>query len=43
MRRALSEFVIEPLKTTIPTCADILAHNLFIKGNVDTGFIERNF
>jgi acetyl-CoA carboxylase biotin carboxylase subunit len=43
MRRALSEFVIEPLKTTIPSCADILAHNLFIKGNVDTGFIERNF
>ncbi len=42
-KRALSEFVIEPLKTTIPACLDILSHNLFVKGTVDTGFIERNF
>jgi acetyl-CoA carboxylase biotin carboxylase subunit len=42
-RRALSEFIIEPLKTTIPACLDILSHNLFVKGTVDTGFIERNF
>lgn len=42
MRRALGEFTIEPLKTTIPVCSDILSHNLFIKGKVDTGFIERN-
>jgi acetyl-CoA carboxylase biotin carboxylase subunit len=43
MKRALAEFVIEPIKTTIPTCQDILSHNLFIKNKVDTGFIERNF
>ncbi len=42
-RRALSEFIIEPLKTTIPACLDILSHNLFVKGTVDTSFIERNF
>jgi len=43
MRRALREFVIEPIKTTIPACLDILSHNLFVKGKVDTGFVERNF
>ncbi len=43
MRRALQEFVIEPVKTTIPACLDILSHNLFVKGKVDTGFVERNF
>ncbi len=43
MKRALGEFVIEPIKTTIPACLKILSHNLFIKSEVDTGFIERNF
>ncbi|MBN2136560.1 MAG: acetyl-CoA carboxylase biotin carboxylase subunit [Sedimentisphaerales bacterium] len=43
MRRALQEFVIEPIKTTIPACLDILSHNLFVKNKIDTGFIERNF
>ncbi len=42
MRRALQEFVIEPVKTTIPACLDILSHNLFVKGKVDTGFVERS-
>ena len=43
MRRALQEFVIQPVKTTIPACLDILSHNLFVKGKIDTGFVERNF
>jgi acetyl-CoA carboxylase biotin carboxylase subunit len=43
MRRALSEFVIEPIKTTIPACLSILTHNLFVKSKVDTEFVERNF
>lgn len=43
MRRALREFVIEPIKTTIPACLEILSHNLFVKNKVDTGFVERNF
>ena len=43
MQRALREFVIEPIKTTIPACLDILSHNLFVKNKIDTGFVERNF
>ncbi len=42
MRRALQEFTIQPIKTTIPACLEILSHNLFVKGKVDTGFVERN-
>jgi len=43
MKRALREFVVEPIKTTIPTCLDIISHNLYVKNKVDTGFVERNF
>ena len=43
MKRALREFVIEPIKTTIPACIEILSHNLYVKNKVDTGFVERNF
>ncbi|MHC4580203.1 MAG: ATP-binding protein, partial [Planctomycetota bacterium] len=43
MKRALREFVIEPIKTTIPACLDILSHSLFVKNKIDTGFVERNF
>jgi len=43
MKRALREFVIEPIKTTIPACLDIISHNLFVKSEIDTGFVERNF
>lgn len=42
-RRALREFVIEPLKTTIPACLAVLSHNLFVEGEVDTSFMEQNF
>ncbi|MBP7050876.1 MAG: acetyl-CoA carboxylase biotin carboxylase subunit [Phycisphaerae bacterium] len=42
MRRALQEFIIRPIKTTIPACLEILSHNLFVKGKIDTGFVERN-
>jgi acetyl-CoA carboxylase biotin carboxylase subunit len=43
MRRALDEFVIDPLKTTIPLHRAIFEHADFIKGDVDTNFIERTF
>jgi acetyl-CoA carboxylase biotin carboxylase subunit len=43
MKRALREFVIEPIKTTIPASLAILSHNLFVKSKIDTGFIERHF
>ncbi len=41
MKRALSEFHISPIKTTIPIHLQILANEKFVTGDVDTGFIER--
>jgi acetyl-CoA carboxylase biotin carboxylase subunit len=41
MKRALAEFTIKPIKTTIPACLNILSHNLYIENKVDTSFIER--
>jgi acetyl-CoA carboxylase biotin carboxylase subunit len=41
--RALSEFKIEGIKTTIPFHKKILANNNFIKGNIHTHFIEEEF
>jgi acetyl-CoA carboxylase biotin carboxylase subunit len=43
MKRALDEFRIGPIKTTIPIHQKILAHTDFVNGKVDTGFIERTF
>jgi acetyl-CoA carboxylase biotin carboxylase subunit len=41
MRRALGEFTIEPLKTTIPLHLALMEHSDFVKGSVDIGFLER--
>ena len=43
MKRALREFKIGPIKTTIPICLKILSHNLYVKNKIDTGFVERHF
>jgi acetyl-CoA carboxylase biotin carboxylase subunit len=43
MRRALSEFTVEGIKTTIPLHREIFNHSAFIEGQVDTTFIERNW
>ncbi len=43
MRRALAEFTVEGIKTTIPIHREIFNHSAFIQGNVDTTFIERNW
>ncbi|HEX3315572.1 MAG TPA: acetyl-CoA carboxylase biotin carboxylase subunit [Gemmataceae bacterium] len=43
MRRALSEFRIEGIKTTIPILREIFNHSAFVEGRVDTTFIERNW
>jgi len=43
MRRALSEFRIEGVKTTIPLHQKILEHPAFADGQVDTTFIERTW
>lgn len=41
MRRALEEFYVSPIKTTIGLHIDILDHPVFIEGNVTTHFIEK--
>jgi acetyl-CoA carboxylase biotin carboxylase subunit len=41
MKRALAEFNIAPIKTTIPLYRRIMNDPLFKKGDFDTGFIER--
>jgi acetyl-CoA carboxylase biotin carboxylase subunit len=43
MRRALAEFVVEGVKTTIPLHREIFNHSAFIEGRVDTTFIERQW
>jgi acetyl-CoA carboxylase biotin carboxylase subunit len=42
-RRALSEFIIEGVKTTIPLHREIMANTDFNTGRVDTGWIERTW
>jgi len=41
MRRALAEFHVAPIKTTIPLLLQIMDNQNFQNGEVDTGFIER--
>lgn len=41
MKRALAEFVISPLKTTIPLYHRIMDDPSFRQGNFDTGFIHK--
>lgn len=41
MKRALDEFIIEGIKTTIPFHKKVLNHPDFIKGNFATDFIEK--
>ncbi|HUG91548.1 MAG TPA: acetyl-CoA carboxylase biotin carboxylase subunit [Planctomycetaceae bacterium] len=43
MRRALEEFVVEGIKTTIPLARKIFNNSAFIEGRVDTTFVERTF
>jgi acetyl-CoA carboxylase biotin carboxylase subunit len=43
MRRALDEFVVEGVKTTIPLLRKVVTHSSFVDGQVDTTFIERTW
>ena len=43
MRRALDEFIIEGVKTTIPLHRRILKTLAFVQGAYDTSFIEQRF
>ncbi len=40
MQRALDEFILEPIKTTIPLHKKILQNPTFLKGKVYTNFVE---
>ena len=41
MARALDEYIIEGIKTTIPFHKRIMANKAFIEGDIDTRFIEK--
>jgi acetyl-CoA carboxylase biotin carboxylase subunit len=41
MKRALGEFYISPIRTTIPLHLQIMDSSHFLSGDVDTGFVER--
>ena len=43
MRRALGEFIVEGIKTTVPIHQKIFSTAAFVDGQVDTTFIERVF
>lgn len=43
MRRALREYVISGIRTTLPFFREVLDDPEFISGEVDTGFIDRFF
>lgn len=42
MVRALQEYSISGVKTTIPFCLTVLAHHDFVKGSYDITFVERH-
>src|SRR3989338_6810360 len=42
MKRALGEFIIEGVKTTIPFHKLVLGKRQFLRGNITTSFIENN-
>ncbi len=41
MNRALGEFLIEPIKTTIPFCRDVINDPDFKRGKYHTGFLDK--
>jgi acetyl-CoA carboxylase biotin carboxylase subunit len=43
MRRALGEFVVDGIHTTIPLHRQMIEHPAFLAGRVDTTFIERTW
>lgn len=43
MRRALDEFRVSPIKTTIPLHQQIMMNQQFKQSKIDTGWIERTF
>lgn len=43
MRRALQEYIIKGIKTTIPFHLKVMENERFIRGDIDTNFIDREF
>ena len=43
MKRAIDEYSILGVETTLPFCRFVMTHPEFISGNFDTGFIEKYF
>ena len=41
MKRALDEFIVEGIKTTIPFHKKVLNSPVFIKGDFNTSFLEK--
>jgi len=41
MQRALDEFVIRPLKTTLPFHLKVMTDDAFIRGKIDTSYVEK--
>ena len=42
LRRALSEFVVKGIKTSIPFHQKVVHHPVFLEGRYDTGFIDQH-
>jgi len=43
MKRALNEYIIEGIDTTIPFHLEVLNNELYLAGKTSTNFIEENF
>ena len=43
MKRALSEYEITGIQSTIPFCQYVLGHTVFVDGKHDTGFVNQYF
>ncbi|MBL7158372.1 MAG: acetyl-CoA carboxylase biotin carboxylase subunit [Candidatus Omnitrophica bacterium] len=41
MRRALDEFILEPIKTTIPFNREVLSNPSFLRGRFTTAFVDK--
>ena len=41
MQRALDEYIIEPIKTTLPFHKRVLSDQAFIEGRIDTSYVEK--
>ncbi len=43
MLRAIQDYTITGVETTLPFCSFVLKHDAFVSGNFDTGFIPKYF